>query len=38
MNWLIKHGNIIDEPADVLICSANVMLIVRSAAHAYALD
>lgn len=26
MNWLIKHGNIIDEPADVLICSANVML------------
>lgn len=24
--WLVKHGNIIDEPADVLICSANVFL------------
>lgn len=25
-DWLVKHGNIIDEPADVLICSANVSL------------
>ncbi len=24
--WLVKHGNIIDEPADILICSANVSL------------
>jgi O-acetyl-ADP-ribose deacetylase (regulator of RNase III) len=24
--WSLKHGNIIDEPADVLICSANVSL------------
>jgi O-acetyl-ADP-ribose deacetylase (regulator of RNase III) len=26
MRWTIKHGNIIDESADALICSANVML------------
>jgi len=23
MNWTVKQGNIIDEPADVLVCSAN---------------
>jgi|ERR1051326_4214902 O-acetyl-ADP-ribose deacetylase (regulator of RNase III) len=26
MRWILKQGNIIDEPADVLICSANVSL------------
>jgi len=26
MRWIIKHGDILDEPADVLICSANVFL------------
>lgn len=26
MRWIIKQGNILDEPADVLICSANVHL------------
>jgi O-acetyl-ADP-ribose deacetylase (regulator of RNase III) len=26
MRWAIQHGNILDEPADVLICSANVFL------------
>jgi O-acetyl-ADP-ribose deacetylase (regulator of RNase III) len=26
MRWIVKQGNIIDEPADVLICSANVDL------------
>jgi O-acetyl-ADP-ribose deacetylase (regulator of RNase III) len=26
MRWVIKHGNILDEPADVLVCSANVNL------------
>lgn len=24
--WIIKHGNILDEPADVLVCSGNVFL------------
>src|ERR1041385_366493 len=23
MKWIVKQGNIVDEPADVLICSAN---------------
>jgi O-acetyl-ADP-ribose deacetylase len=26
VNWIIKTGNILDEPADVLICSANIHL------------
>jgi len=26
MNWLLKNKNILDEPADVLVCSANVHL------------
>jgi O-acetyl-ADP-ribose deacetylase len=26
MRWTIKHGDILDEPADVLVCSANVFL------------
>jgi O-acetyl-ADP-ribose deacetylase (regulator of RNase III) len=26
MRWIIKHGDILDEPADVLVCSANVFL------------
>lgn len=26
IDWRIKHGDILDEPADVLICSANVFL------------
>src|SRR3954470_16058184 len=26
MRWTIKQGNILDEPADVLVCSANVFL------------
>lgn len=26
MHWTIKHGDILDEPADVLVCSANVFL------------
>ena len=26
MRWTIKHGNILNEPADVLICSANPFL------------
>src|SRR5690242_15143858 len=27
MRWTLKHRNILDEPADVLICSANVNLL-----------
>src|SRR5437763_11221519 len=26
MHWRIRHGDILDEPADVLICSANPFL------------
>src|SRR4051794_41344277 len=26
MHWQIRHGDILDEPADVLICSANPFL------------
>lgn len=26
MRWRLRHGNILDEPADVLICSANPFL------------
>ncbi|MEM6506506.1 MAG: macro domain-containing protein, partial [Planctomycetota bacterium] len=26
MQWTVKHGDILDEPADVLICSANPFL------------
>jgi O-acetyl-ADP-ribose deacetylase (regulator of RNase III) len=26
MRWTVKHGDILDEPADVLVCSANVFL------------
>ena len=26
MRWVVKHGDILDEPADVLVCSANVNL------------
>jgi len=26
MQWLVRHGDILDEPADVLICSANPFL------------
>jgi O-acetyl-ADP-ribose deacetylase (regulator of RNase III) len=26
MQWTVKHGDILDEPADVLVCSANVWL------------
>src|SRR5262245_60923923 len=26
MRWTVKQGNILDEPADVLVCSANVFL------------
>ena len=26
MNWILKHGDILVEPADVLVCSANVFL------------
>jgi O-acetyl-ADP-ribose deacetylase (regulator of RNase III) len=26
VRWVIKQGNILDEPADVLVCSANVFL------------
>ncbi|HWB60284.1 MAG TPA: macro domain-containing protein [Chthoniobacteraceae bacterium] len=26
MKWLVKHANILDEEADILICSANVSL------------
>ncbi|HEY8747997.1 MAG TPA: macro domain-containing protein [Tepidisphaeraceae bacterium] len=26
IRWTLKHGNILDEPADVLVCSANVFL------------
>jgi O-acetyl-ADP-ribose deacetylase (regulator of RNase III) len=26
MRWLVRHGDILDVPADVLICSANVYL------------
>jgi len=26
MHWFLKQGNIVDEPADVLVCSANVSL------------
>jgi O-acetyl-ADP-ribose deacetylase len=26
MNWTFKYGDILDEPADVLVCSANVFL------------
>jgi len=26
MRWILKQNNILDEPADVLICSANVHL------------
>ena len=26
MDWILKSGNILDEPSDVLICSANVFL------------
>jgi O-acetyl-ADP-ribose deacetylase (regulator of RNase III) len=26
MDWLVKSGDILDEPADVLICSGNVFL------------
>src|SRR5579871_3379930 len=24
--WQVRHGNILDQPADVLVCSANVLL------------
>lgn len=27
MNWILKQKNILDEPADVLVCSANVNLL-----------
>jgi O-acetyl-ADP-ribose deacetylase (regulator of RNase III) len=27
MRWIVKQGNILDEPADVLVCSANVNLL-----------
>jgi O-acetyl-ADP-ribose deacetylase len=26
MHWTVKHGDILDEPADILVCSANVFL------------
>ncbi len=26
MRWILKHKSILDEPADVLVCSANVSL------------
>jgi O-acetyl-ADP-ribose deacetylase (regulator of RNase III) len=26
MRWVVKHGDILDEPADVLVCSANPWL------------
>lgn len=26
IRWTLKHGNILDEPADVLVCSANIFL------------
>src|SRR6267154_4979749 len=26
MNWLLRQGDILQQPADVLICSANVFL------------
>jgi uncharacterized protein (TIGR02996 family) len=26
MRWAVKHGDVLDEPADVLVCSANVWL------------
>lgn len=26
IRWIPKHGDILDEPADVLVCSANVLL------------
>jgi O-acetyl-ADP-ribose deacetylase (regulator of RNase III) len=26
MKWSLKHGDLLDEPADVLVCSANVFL------------
>ena len=26
MRWTINHGDILDEPADILVCSANVYL------------
>jgi O-acetyl-ADP-ribose deacetylase (regulator of RNase III) len=26
MKWSLKHGDVLDEPADVLVCSANVFL------------
>jgi O-acetyl-ADP-ribose deacetylase len=26
MRWTVKHGDILDEPADILVCSANVFL------------
>jgi O-acetyl-ADP-ribose deacetylase (regulator of RNase III) len=26
VRWFVKHGDLLDEPADVLVCSANVFL------------
>ena len=26
VKWSLKHGDLLDEPADVLVCSANVFL------------